>query len=825
MPVEVSVNPKEKIEKLKAQIRRHDRKYYVEDQPEISDTEYDRLARHLKELEEKHPQWITPDSPTQRLGGKPVPGFPSVRHGVPMLSMDNTYSPEELRAFDERVRKNLGVDTVEYAVELKVDGVSISLLYEKGIFLRGATRGDGAVGDDITANLKTIRSIPLTLEGEKFPARIEVRGEIYMKQEHFERLNRKKEKEGEELFMNPRNAASGSLKLLDPRVTAARGLDIFCHGAGWVEGKHFKTQDELLNAFQKWGLRVNPNRFYTRSFEELIRYCGSWDGKRKTLPYGIDGMVIKVNDLAAQARLGVTSKNPRWMIAYKFPAERAETKLLEIEVQVGRTGAMTPVAILEPVFLAGTTVSRASLHNEEEIERRDIRIGDQVWIEKAGEIIPQVVAPLPEKRNGKERKFVMPKQCPVCGGPIGKEAEEVVARCANIRCPAQIKERMIHFASRRAMDIEGMGEVLVGQIVDKKWAEDYGSLYSLSFEKLISLERMGEKSARNLLEAIEKSKTQSLSRLIYAFGIRHVGLHAAWVLAEAFHSVAKLKEAAIEELSEIHEIGPVMAQSISDFFRSAQTRKVLAKLEKSGVRMSEKGEATTGKFSGKTFVLTGTLSGFTRDEAYEAIQKQGGQVSESVGQKTDFVVIGENPGSKLGKAKTLRVKLLNESEFKRLISMAVLLPLICFAAGCGTLRKKFVRPSKTKKGIPAQALYEEKEYHPPPHASAYEEAYFLWSAWHQEAFSALASNQKRSRVSLAYAIEQLGVMESHLAAEASGRLDKHLHSLEEIERHLQNQRLEVQERDQLRAALEREWREIAAAFDKKGIQKEILADP
>ena len=458
-------NPKEEIEKLKFQIRYHDRKYYGETRPEVSDREYDRLMQRLKDLEKADPQWVAPDSPTQRVGGEPVKGFKQIRHGKRMLSMDNTYSPEEVKAFDERVRKNLGKKQVDYFVELKVDGVSVSLLYENGKFVRGATRGDGSLGDNVTTNLRTIRSIPLSLEGKKLPKRIEIYGEVFISWEDFKRLNREKEKLGEEPFVNPRNAAAGSLKLLDPRITASRGLQVFCHGAGLIEGNPFKRQEELLETFHEWGLRINPHRFLTDSIDRLIAYCNQWDEKRKRLFYHIDGMVVKVNLLGDQERLGATAKSPRWMMAYKFPAERAKTKLLEIKLQVGRTGTITPVACLESVFLAGTTVSRASLHNEEEIERRDIRIGDQVWIEKAGEIIPQVIGPLKEKRKGKERKFVMPKRCPVCGGATRKRPEEVAVRCENVRCPAQAKEKIRHFASRRAMDIEGMGEVVVEQLV------------------------------------------------------------------------------------------------------------------------------------------------------------------------------------------------------------------------------------------------------------------------------------------------------------------------------------------------------------------------
>ncbi len=816
------LNPKEEIEKLKTLIRHYDRKYYVESRPDLSDAEYDRLLRSLKELEETHPQWKTADSPTQRVGGEPVEGFQPVRHGKRMLSMDNTYSAEEIKAFDERVRKNLGKRTIEYIVELKVDGVSVSLLYEKGRLIRGATRGDGSMGDDVTANLKTIRTIPLSLEAEDLPRRIEVHGEIFMNRENFKRLNRGKSEE--EAFVNPRNAASGSLKLLDPRVTADRHLEVFCHGAGLIEGSSFKTQKTLLASFDQWGLRVNAHRFVSRSMDQLIDYCNRWEEKRKALPYDIDGMVIKVNALEDQERLGATTRSPRWMIAYKFPAERASTKLLDIQAQVGRTGAMTPVAILEPVFLAGTTVSRASLHNEEEIERRDIRIGDQVWVEKAGEIIPQVVAPLREKRTGKERKFVMPKRCPACKAPTRKSVGEVAVRCENIRCPAQIKERILHFASRNAMDIEGMGEALVEQLVDKGIVHDYGDLYTLTFEKLLFLERMGEKSAKNLMDAIEKSKTRPFCRLLHGLGIRHVGVHAASVLAEAFHSVSEIQKKGTEALSKINEIGEVMAFSIYEFFRSTETQKVLAKLEKSRVRMKEEYRTPQGKFGGKTFVLTGSLSSYTRNEAYEAIQELGGKVSESVGRKTDFVIVGENPGSKLDKAKRLRLPLLTEAEFKRLISLILLLPLI-FLAGCGTLGKKFVRPSKAKSATPVQVFYSEETYKSPPHREAYQESYFLWKSWHEEALTHLTINQKRSLHSLRRALEQLDTMKSHLKEQAVLRMREPIQKLEKVRRTLAAETLGIQERDRIREILESELRRIARHFNGKAVQEEILADP
>ncbi|MFH1858116.1 MAG: NAD-dependent DNA ligase LigA [Candidatus Omnitrophota bacterium] len=816
--------PKEEIEKLKSLIRCHDRKYYIEDRPEISDREYDRLMEALKALETAHPKWRTPDSPTQRLGGEPAGGFKQVRHGKRMLSMDNTYSSEEIHTFDERVRKNLAKKQIEYTVELKVDGVSVSLLYENGKLIRGATRGDGFAGDDITTNLRTLRTIPLLLEGKQLPKRIEVHGEVYMSRKSFNRLNAEKEKDREELFVNPRNAASGSLKLLDPRLTAKRALEIFCHGIGLVEGYAFETQGELLDVFGQWGLRTNPHRVTTDSMDTLIAYRDQWDKKRKSLPYDIDGMVIKVNRFSDQERLGETEKSPRWMIAYKFPAERAKTKLLEIKVQVGRTGVITPVAILEPVFLAGTTVSRATLHNEEEIERRDIRIGDPVWIEKAGEIIPQVVGPIREKRTGKERKFAMPKRCPACGGPTRKIPDEVAIRCENVRCPAQAKEKIKHFASRRAMDIEGFGDVLVGQLVDKGLVRDYGDLYSITFEKLSQLERLGEKSASNLLSSLEKSKSKPLHRLLYALGIRHVGQHAAWVLAEAFHSLSEIQGKSVEELSQISEVGGVMAQSLRDFFRNGETQKVLSKLEKAGVQMEEKRKAPKGKIQGKTFVLTGGLSSCTREEAYEMIQKEGGEVSESVGTKTDYVIVGEKAGSKLEKAKRLKIPLLTEEAFKRLLGLVLLLPLIFLSMGCAVLQKKFTRPSKTQSAA-AQAYYKEEAYLQAPHSQAYQQAYFLWKAWHQEAIAFLEANQKRSHNALRYALEQLGVMQSHLKKEAASGLEAPRAEMSQTRDRLNAGRLNPWERNQVRETLEDALRRIARDYNTKTVQTKILQDP
>lgn len=662
---------KSEIEKLRETLRQHDYLYYVLDKPKISDHEYDKLYRALKDLEAEHPELVTADSPTQRVGGKSITGFPVVRHIVPMLSMDNTYSAEELREFDERVRKNLKGEEYEYVAELKFDGVSISLLYENGIWVRGATRGDGAEGDDVSSNLKTIRSIPLSFKAnvKKVPKIIEIRGEVYMTKKGFEEINREKEKAGEELFANPRNAAAGSLKLLDPGIVAKRHLNIYIWGIGHCEGTSFKTHTEVLKYLKEAKFRVNPHYKVCKDIEEAIGYCNSWEAKRERLEFNIDGMVVKVNSREQRDRLGVTSKSPRWEIAYKFPAEKALTEVENIIIQVGRTGTITPVAILKPVHLSGTTVSRATLHNFDEIERLDVKVGDKVYVEKSGEIIPKVLSVAKEKRTGKEKPFGLPTHCPVCGSRLIKAADEVAIRCENAGCPAQIKERILHFASRDAMDIEGMGDAVTNQLVDKGLVKDYGDIYYLKMDDVKDMERMAEKSAENLLNAIEKSKSNDLNRLIYALGIRHVGEHTAWLLAEHFGSVSKLSASSAEELMKINEIGPAMAESINNFFGSRENQKILKKLSGAGIKMSGSGhrEKGEGSLGGKTIVITGTLKTFSRSEAEELVRRAGGNPSSSVSKSTDFLVAGEEPGSKLEKARTLGVRIIDEEEFRKLL--------------------------------------------------------------------------------------------------------------------------------------------------------------
>ena len=667
-----SRNVKREIEKLRETIMRHDGLYYVQDSPEISDSEYDKLYRRLKDLEDAHPDLITSDSPTQRVGGGPGRTFPEVRHLAPMTSLDNTYSADEIREFDERVRKNLKGERVEYAVELKFDGVSASLLYENGLWVRGATRGDGEKGDDVTNNLKTIRSIPMSLKsasGRGAPKVMEVRGEVYMTRNSLARINMEKESSGEEPFANPRNAAAGSLKLLDPGMVAKRRLEIFIWGLGHYEGIDFKTHMEALDYLEDAGFKVNPHRKLCSTIDEVIAYCDSWEPKRDSLAFEVDGMVLKVNDLAQRERLGFTAKSPRWAIAYKFPAQQAVTEVKDIIVQVGRTGAITPVAILEPVQLSGTTVSRATLHNFDEIDRLDVRIGDMVYVEKSGEIIPKVLKVAKEKRSGGEKPFRAPGKCPACGSALAKAPGEVALRCENIGCPAQIKETVLHFASRGAMDIEGMGEAITSQLVDKALIKDYGDIYGLKFEDLKGLDRMAEKSARNLVEAIERSRSNEFHRVVYGLGIRHVGERSAWLLAEHFGSMAKLKSAGIEELTGIREIGPVVAGSIYNFFRSRENLKVLNKLEAALSRMSQaKPRAGALKLAGKTVVITGTLKSISRSDAENMVRSSGGTASSSVSKKTDLLVCGDEPGSKLDKARSLGVKVINEEEFKKLIS-------------------------------------------------------------------------------------------------------------------------------------------------------------
>ncbi len=658
-----------RIAKLRGLIERHNRLYYNEDSSEISDQEFDILMRELKSLEGEYPDLVTPASPTRRVGGEPLEKFKSVKHKTPMLSMDNTYSADELRRFDERVRKNLDREEPAYTVELKIDGASVSLLYKEGVFRVGATRGDGASGDDVTANLKTIKSIPseITGKGIEIPSLLEVRGEVFMTLTSFNRLNKDAGKNGLEPFANPRNAAAGSLKLLDPKIVKKRKLDIFIYGVGRFEGGNIMTQYGALEFLKKAHFCVNPHIAKFGNIEDVIRYCDKWESGGEELDYHIDGMVVKVDSFKQQSILGMTSKAPRWMISYKFPAERVATRVLDINIQVGRTGALTPVAILEPVQIAGSVVSRSTLHNFDEIERLDVKIGDTVLIEKSGEIIPKVIKVLKAKRSGNEVKFKIPARCPICSSGVVKDAEGVALRCENASCPALVKNSILHFASRSAMDIEGLGTAIVNQLVDSGVIGDYADLYYIKEDDLISLERMAKKSAGNLLDSIAKSKDAALSRLVFGLGIRHVGIRAAWILADRFGSIKEIAKQSKEGLASIHEIGDVMSGSIVDFFENKTNIAIIDKLRRAGVKTEEpakKREQTP--LTGKTIVVTGSLGGYSRSGIESAIREGGGRPSSSVSESTDFLVVGESPGSKLAKAKRLGVKIITEEEFTKM---------------------------------------------------------------------------------------------------------------------------------------------------------------
>jgi len=664
-----------KIKKLRDELDRHNYLYYVEAKPVISDREYDRLMRELIDLEQAFPDLRTEDSPSRRVGGAPLKEFRTVKHQVPMLSLDNTYSREELEDFDGRVRKGLGGEPFSYFVEEKIDGVSIALVYENGILTLGATRGDGKNGDDITENIKTLGSIPLRLPAPGIsydgpvPSLLEVRGEAYLSKGQFEKINGDKENSGEEIFANPRNACAGSLKLLDPKMVAARKLDAFIHGLARFEGKaQPQSQSEAMAFLKSLGFKTIPDAKKCGDLGEVFNMIDSIADKRATLQYEIDGVVVKVDRFEDQKTLGMTSKSPRWMIAYKYPAEQAETVLEDIKVQVGRTGVLTPVAILKPVRLAGTTVSRASLHNPDEIERLDARIGDHVFIEKSGEIIPQVIAVNLAKRKGSPSKFVFPGKCPVCGEAAGKYGAEVAVRCLNPMCPAQLKGALKHFAGREAMDIENLGTVVIDQLVEKGLVKDLADLYTLRQKDVQSLGRMGEKSAANLIDGIARSKSRSLAKLIFALGILDVGVHTAFILAERFTSLEKLAKAAPEDLEGIREIGPVTAASVAGFFAQKSTQRLLLKLEKAGIKMDlmEK-TAEENPCRGRTFVLTGTLKRLDRAKAEAFLRKLGAHPSGSVSKKTDFLVAGEGAGSKLEKARVLGVRQLSEDQFLSLL--------------------------------------------------------------------------------------------------------------------------------------------------------------
>ena len=664
---------KKEIEELCRQINHHDYLYYVKAQPEISDYEYDMLMKRLEQLEQEYPDLIPADSPTRRVSGEPTKEFPVVRHRKPMQSLSNTYNEEEIRDFDRRVRGLLHPDEkYEYVCELKIDGVAMSLIYRDGRLVQAATRGDGEQGDEVTNNVKTIRSIPLRLETDNPRLlNIEVRGEIYYNRHDLDSLNEERLTNGEQPFANPRNAAAGSLKLQDSRIVARRPLKMFCYWIDSLEGAPpFETHFEGMQALEALHLPVNPHFRLCENVDEVIAYWNEWYQKRDTLPYDIDGVVAKINRLEQQERLGSTAKSPRWAIAFKFKAEQAETRLQDIVWQVGRTGVVTPVAVLEPVQLAGTTVSRATLHNVDELERLDVRINDLVILEKGGDIIPKIIRVVKEKRPPGLPEYTPPTECPVCHTKLVRQPGEVALRCENVACPEQVARRIEHFASRRAMDIEGLGEKVVDLLLKEKLITDYGDLYSLKKEEIAALERMGEKSAENLVAAIEKSKNQPLERVIFSLGIPFVGEGAARLLAERFQSLDKMMRADEEELAGIEGVGEKTARSIIDFFRNPVNRVVIEKLRSAGVRFSAETTAprtTDQRFAGKSFVLTGALSRYTREEAGDLIRQRGGKVSSSVSRKTDYVVVGADPGSKYRKAQELGVRTLDEEEFYRML--------------------------------------------------------------------------------------------------------------------------------------------------------------
>jgi len=676
--------PEQRIAELRDAIRHHEERYYIHNAPEISDAEFDALLHELEQLEADHPDLLTPDSPTQRVAGRPIEGFATVEHVEPMLSLDNVYTDDELRAFDERVRKGAGLGDapVAYVAEMKIDGLSIALTYEEGRLLRGATRGDGSRGEDVTANVRTIRAIPLRLRGGP-TGRVEIRGEVYLPRASFDRMNREREDAGLPLFMNPRNAAAGTMRNLDPALVSKRGLSAFVyqvvapttHAAGAAAsataGRELKaTHAEALTALAAWGMPVEPHWTRCPDIAAVAAFCEAWATRRRTLDFDTDGVVIKVDDLALRAKLGTTAKFPRWATAFKFPAQQQHTLLRRIRVNVGRTGAVTPYAELEPVILAGTTVSMATLHNAEDVARKDLREGDTVVVEKGGDVIPKVIAPVISLRPADAVPWVMPTVCPVCGSTLQRDEEEVVWRCENTSCPARLRRSLEHFASRSAMNIEGLGESLVDQVVTKEIVHDFADVYLLTADALAALDRMGKKSAANLMAQIERSKKSDLSRLIYGLGIRHVGEKAAATLARSFRTIDRLFDAPLEALQSVPEIGPVLAASVKQFADEPHNRQLVERLKAAGVNVTSQAPETSGEpgpLAGKVFVLTGTLASMTREEATAALEGLGARVSGSVSKKTHYLVAGEDAGSKKEKAESLGVPILDEEQFKALI--------------------------------------------------------------------------------------------------------------------------------------------------------------
>jgi DNA ligase (NAD+) len=671
--VSSSKDVEKKVESLRDKIRHHEYLYYVVDHPEISDADFDKLMQQLKDLEAEHPELITTDSPTQRVGGKPREGFVKVSHSSPMLSLDNTYSEEELRAWERRVHELTGKKDVEYVCELKLDGMSLALIYEDGRLMRGITRGDGSVGEDVTLNVRTVRSVPLSFPKEKLkkagiPEDFEVRGELLMPTAAFKKVNEERERKGLATFANPRNFTAGTVRQLDANVTAERRMDFFPYilleGGRTYFDRHWKTLDALDTA----GFKVNPNRRLLRTMEEVWAFIQEWEGKRESLAYEIDGIVVKVDRTALQDELGYTGRAPRWAIAYKYAARAGITKLEDIRVQVGRTGKLTPVAMLAPVLIGGTTVRNATLHNMDEIERLGVKIGDWVQVERGGDVIPKVAKVIDDKDHPRGHKtFHMPETCPVCGTKVVRTEVEVDYRCVNANCPAKLRETILHFASRGVMNIDGMGEALVTQLMDRGLVKDVADIYKLTKKDLLSLERFADKSAQNILDEIENSKKLPLERVIYGLGIRFVGERTAQFLAEHFGSMEALEHADVEELQEVNEVGPRIGESIVEFFGIAANRKLVERLREAGLTLSGQKKQRGTKLAGKTFVLTGTLAHLTRDEAKKMIEDAGGKVTGSVSKKTDYVVAGTDAGSKLDKAKDLGVQVIDEKEMEKLI--------------------------------------------------------------------------------------------------------------------------------------------------------------
>jgi DNA ligase (NAD+) len=653
-----------RAEALRQKIVHHERKYYVDNDPQISDAEFDGLMAELRELERRFPELVTPESPTQRVGEKPVEGFPAVVHRTPMLSIENGYDEDEIREFEDRVRKLLPDRPLAYTAELKIDGLGMSILYRDGRFARAVTRGDGVRGDDVSANVKTIRSLPLEIpvRGE-----VEVRGEVYLPFASFRKVNREREEAGEALFANPRNAAAGSIRLLDPKLVAARGLSVFLYYLV-IDGREEPTQWGALRKLRELGLPTNPHSRHCRTLEEALAYFREWNAKRDSLDYDADGIVIKVDDTAARRELGTTAKSPRWAISYKFPARQATTRVNGIVIQVGRTGALTPVAVLEPVKLSGTTISRSTLHNEEELRRKDVRVGDYVLLERSGDVIPQVVAVMKERRPRGSKPFAWPKLCPVCGSKVFRPEGEVIARCANTSCPARVRESILHFASRRAMDIDGLGEAIVDQLLAAGLVRSIPDLYALRYDDLVELERLGPKSSRNLLDEVAASKGRGLARLLYALGIRHVGERLAQTLAARFGSLGALEAAGPDDLVQAEDVGPKVAESILFFFAQPENRDFIRRLREAGVEDRDARTAGGPKpLAGEVFVITGTLAAMTRDEARELLEGLGAEVGSSVTRKTTGLVVGEAPGSKLDRARELGVRVIEEREFLKLV--------------------------------------------------------------------------------------------------------------------------------------------------------------